>query len=70
MLIRLADAQDALTLTILEPPASERRIVAGFHLEEEDGGVNSGELCSFDCPAAVQEGLRLETFRLSLVRNC
>ena len=69
-LIRLAEAQDALTLTILEPHGSDRRMVAGYCLEEEDGGVKSGELCSFDCPAAVQDGLRLETFRLSLVRAC
>lgn len=69
-LIRLAAAQDALTITILEPHDSERRIVAGYCLEEEDGGLTSGELCSFACPAAVREGLRLETFRRSLIRDC
>ena len=68
--LRLADAQDALTMTILEDPGSERRVVAGYAFEGEDGGVTSGQICSFDCPAAVRNGLRLETFRGSLVRAC
>lgn len=69
-LIRLAAAQDALTMEIVEQPGGERRMVAGYSLEDEDGGLTSGELCSFACPAAVSEGLRMETFRRSLIRDC
>ncbi len=68
-LISLANERGALELEIVEH-STDRRIVARFSVEEPDGTVAAGELCSFECPKLVQPGLRLETFRRSLIRNC